>query len=353
MNRIKRLLCSGFILSFFLVMTGCEKPIEDLVEDKFEDTIVDTAYKALGTFKSVKVDYEMIYNPGGDVIKRSSVYIFNDPMIQAGFWANDKLDSIIYVHEDDIYRVSEYEGDHIYEDYPFIEENHWKLNKIILNKNLIEDEFTTTGNIQTYPVTIAATQLINDYPTLADMIKGFQDPKNEKTNPVLNDVNVDFTINIDIETKRIVSIEADLLDYLVAHYEKNGSNMYYDIPTIMQIKLTYDEIDIPDLIWEDMIADDASMSVDGKHHIIQVGQVTNTKIQYLYDTDLLVLTVDEQSFYRMTSPDDVLPNVLVRTSSGDIVEFEVSDTVSLDPGIYYFYVSRWQIGDVSLLIEKV
>jgi len=355
MNLMKRLLCLGLFLSFFLVLTGCESTIEDVVENIVEDTnenaIINAAYTALDTFESVKVDYEMTYAPSGDPSKRSSIYIFNDPMIQAGFWVNEKLDSIIYDHEGDVYRVVGYENDYIYEDYPYIGKDHWKVNKIILSKNLIENEFTTEGNIRTYPVTIAATQLIHDYPTLAYMIKGFQDPKNEKTNPFLTNVKVDFKINIDINAKRIISIEADLLDYLVAHYEKYGSNLYYDIPTIMQINLSYDEISIPSLIWEDMIADDACVSVDGLHHIVKVGEVTKTYIQYNYDTDLLVLTVDERNFYRMTSTNDVLPNVQVRTSSGDKIEFDISDTVRLDPGIYYFYVSRWQVGEVSLLIE--
>jgi hypothetical protein len=303
--------------------------------------------------KSVNVDYQMYYAPSGDPIKRSTIYIFNDPMIQAGFWGNEKLDSIIYVHEDNIYRVVEYENDYIYEDYPYIGKDHWKLNKIILSKNVIENEYTTDGNIRTYPVTIAATKLIHDYPTLAYMIKGFQNAKNEKPNPILTNVNVDFNINIDINVKRIISIEADLSDYLMAHYEKGSGNLYYDMPTMMQIKLSYDDISIPILVWEDMIADDACASVDGRHHNVKVGEVTNTYIHYNYDTDLLVLTVDERNFFRMTSTNDVVPNVVVRTSSLDKIEFEISDTVRLDPGIYYIYVSRWQVGEVSVLIELI
>lgn len=357
MNLMKRLLCTGLFLGFFLVLTACESsiddPIENIIEDPVENAIVHAAYTALDTFESVKVDYELTYAPNGDPSKRSSIYIFNDPMIQAGFWVNETLDSIIYIHDDDVYRVVGYEDDYIYEDYPYISKDHWQLNKIILSKNLIEDEFTTIGNIQAYPVTITATQLIDDYPTLAAMIKGFQDPKNEKTNPILTNVTVDFKVNIDTISKKIVSIEIDLLNYLVAHYEKNGSNLYYDMPTIMQIKLSYNEIAKPSLVWEDLIADDACASVDGLHHIVKVGEVTNTYIQYNYDTDLLVLTVDELNFYRMTSTNDVLPYVIVKNSSGDIIEFEMSDTVRLDPGIYYFYVSRWQVGEISLLIEKI
>lgn len=357
MNRMKRLLCIGLFLGFFLVLTACESsiddPIENIIEDPVENALVNVAYSVFDTFESIKVDYSMNYAPYGDLSKSTSIYIFNDPMVQAGFWGNEKMDSILYVHEENVYRVIGYQEDYIYEDYPYIGKDHWKLNKIILSKNLIEDEFTTVGNIQAYPVTITATQLIDDYPTLAAMIKGFQNPKNEKTNPILTNVTVDFIINIDTISKKIVSIEIDLLDYLVAHYEKKAGSLYYDIPTLMQIKLSYDEIAIPSLIWEDMVADDACASVDGLHHVVKVGEVNYTQIQYNYDTDLLVLTVDNLNFYRMTSTNDVLPYVIVKNSSGDIIDFEISDTVRLDPGTYYFYVSRWEVGEVSLLIEKI
>ena len=365
MNFMKRLLCASLFLSFLMVLIGCESSINDVVEnidddiveeideDTVDDEFIHAAYMALETSKSVKLDYQMSYAPYGDPGKWSRIYIFNDPMIQAGYWGNEKLDSIIYVHEDNIYRVVEYENDFIYEDYPYIGKDHWKLNKIILSENVIENEFTTVGNIRTYPVTIAATKLIQDYPTLASMIKGFQNAKNEKTNPILTNINVDFSINIDINAKRIISIEIDLLDYLVALYEKGSGKLYYDIPTMMQIELSYDDIAIPSLVWADMIADDACASINGRHHDVKVGEVINTYIHYNYDTDLLVLTVDERNFYRMTSTNDLLPNVFVTTSSGDKVEFEISDTVRLEPGTYYIYVSRWQVGEVSLLIELI
>ena len=344
MNLMKRFLLSGLVLSIFIILTGCETMIEN--------SIINNAYRAFDTYSGIRVDYSLGYGPGEYLVRYSStVYMLNHPNIQAGYLRNQELSIYIYNHNEKSYRVFPHEDDYYYEEFPFDMHNFWMINQTILSKNDIGDTFTTLDNIRTYSVSIEATKVLEDYPTLAYMFAQFENKVDEKELPDLSDVSIDFLINIDIDSHTIVSMEADIADFLMAKYNNKEKNQVYNFPSYMTVNLIYEDVDIPDLVWGNMIADDASAYVDAPHHTLLIGENNITNIQYLYDSDLFVLTIDEHSIFKITLTGVIEPNIIVKKSSGEYIEIGRTGSLFLDAGTYYFYVTSTQLGEVSFMVK--
>jgi|GEM_PF-3813405 len=267
----------------------------------------------------------------------TSYAFYNDEKFQTGTLDENGLLYYNYVHEDQPYRVYEYNGQYFYEEAFTYFTGDWHLNpifqKIRLDDDLVYDENTTS-----YQTHISGTEMMTSYSALDTLIMEMTGDSRYEDIQGLDQILVDIYLELDIETERITTMRIDIEDYLKA---VNRFGLFENNTLILDFN--YDLEKCPDVSFNDMMADDAARWPMLKSHSVTVGEVYHTEIQYPEDSDMIKLTLTEYAnikiestgiyvryYYYQQYPDDVFLN-----------------NVSMSVGMYYGFGA----GTVYIRIE--